>query len=126
VSTTTQPGSTLRVGLESDAWNGALLGKTIRGVRPTHDSGPVPEVVMLFTDGTTAKISVLDEVYFEACLINTLRKAQAVADVTVDTDFAGSHTIEIRSKTFPLVVLRAVNKGRPVEDFPFRLEWVSA
>ncbi len=125
MSTATQS-TTLRVGLEADAWNDELLGKTLRGVRPTHNSGPVPEVVMLFTDGSTAKISVLDEVYFEACLINTLRKAQAVADVTVDTNFAGSHTIEIRSRTFPLVVLRAVNKGRPPEDFPFRLEWVSA
>ena len=125
MSTATQS-TTLRVGLESDSWNDALLGKTIRGVRPTHDNGPVPEVVILFTDGTTAKISVLDEVYFEACLINTLRKAQAVADITVDTDSAGSHTIEIRSRTFPMLVLRAINKGRPPEDFPFRLEWVSA
>ncbi len=113
---------------DHDVWNDALLGKTFRGVRPTHSNGPVPEVVLLFTDGTQATISVLDEVYFEACLINTLRKAQPVAEVNISftpetTDRA--YTIEVRSRTFPLLVLRAVNKGRPAEDFPFRFAWAS-
>lgn len=124
----TQTLSAVRADLEVDDWSEALVGKTIRGVRPTHDNGPVPDVTLLFTDGTTAIISVLDEVYFEACLINTLRKTQPVVAVNISDDQLDErgYVVEIRSRTFPLLVLRAVNKGRPPEDFPFRLTWVSA
>jgi hypothetical protein len=102
-------------------WLPILQGKTIRGVRPTHDNGPVPDVNVLFTDDTALTISVKPGVYFEANLINTLRKAQPIVDVIMSTAGSGSYTVEIRSRTFPLLVLEATNKDNPVDEFPFVL-----
>lgn len=91
-------------------WLHELLGKTIRGVRPVHDGSPVPMVNLLFTDGSTYQISVASNVYFEACLINILRKAQRVEDVIITTQ--GNDTkVVVRAKTFPMLQLRVVNKG---------------
>jgi hypothetical protein len=102
-------------------WLAALEGKTIRGVRPTHDNGPVPDVNLLFTDDTAFTLSVKPGVYFEGCLINTLRKAQPIMNVLVVTDGFGSWSVEIRSRTFPLMQLLAVNKDNPTDEFPFEL-----
>ena len=103
-----------------NSWLSELQGKVLRGVRPTHENGAVPQVNLMFTDGTTLVVSVLEGVYFEACLINTLRKAQAIHDVSITT--RGRDTkIDIRSKTFPMIHLRAVNKELPAGEFPFVL-----
>lgn len=103
-----------------DSWQ-ILEGKVLRGVRPTHDNGPVPEVVLLFEDGTTFTARVLPGVYFEGCLINTLRKAQPITKVTVDTVEART-IVTLRCRTFPLIQLMAVNKELEVGVFPFRLD----
>lgn len=104
-------------------WLPLFEGKTIRGVRPTHDRGPVPDVNLLFTDDSAYTISVKPGVYFEGCLINTLRKAQPVTNVLVVSDvLAGAYTVELRSRTFPLLQLLAVNKEIPYEEFPFEIE----
>ena len=100
-------------------WLRQLHGKTIRGVRPTHDNGPVPDVHVLFTDDTALTISVGEGVYFEGCLINTLRKSQPVFAVRGDTDGVGNFTLEIRSRTFPLLVCRA--RTDDPDEFPFSL-----
>ena len=102
-------------------WQAMLAGKTIRGVRPTHDNGPVPDVNLLFTDDTSFTLSVKRGVYFEGCLINTLRKAQPVVSVLTVTDGFGNWSVEIRSRTFPLMQLLAVNKDNPADEFPFML-----
>ena len=102
-------------------WQSLLVGKTIRGVRPTHDNGPVPDVNLLFTDDTSFTLSVKPGVYFEGCLINTLRKAQPIVNVLTVTDGFGRYTVEIRSRTFPLLVFEAVNKDNPTNEFPFML-----
>ena len=102
-------------------WQSLLVGKTIRGVRPTHDNGPVPDVNLLFTDDTSFTLSVKPGVYFEGCLINTLRKAQPIVNVLTVTDGFGSWSVEIRSRTFPLIQLLAVNKDNPTNEFPFML-----
>lgn len=105
----------------SEQWNTAFVGKTIRGVRPTHDNGPVPDVNILFTDDTAVTISVKPGVYFEGCLINTLRKAQPTTGVIVTPLGFGSYCIEVRSRTFPLLQLLATVKEGDLEDFPFVL-----
>lgn len=104
---------------EAADWLRQLQGKTIRGVRPTHDNGPVPDVNVLFTDDTALTISVQPGVYFEGCLINTLRKAQPIVGVRGYTDGAGNFRLEIRSRTFPLLVLRA--RTDDPDEFPFLL-----
>jgi hypothetical protein len=81
----------------------------------------VPDVNLLFTDDTALTISVKPGVYFEGCLINTLRKAQPIVDVFMTTAGTGSYTVEVRSRTFPLLVLEAVNKDNPTDEFPFML-----
>ena len=104
-----------------NTWLSQLQGKTIKGVRPTHDGGPVPQVNLMFTDGTAFLLSVKPGVFFEGCLINTLRKAQPIHNVVIST--RGNDTkIDIRSKTFPLMHLRAVNKELGPGEFPFLLE----
>lgn len=101
-------------------WLSELQGKTLKGVRPIHDNGPVPDVRLMLTDGTTYIVSVPDGVYFEACLINTLRRAQPVHDVIVTTK--GNDTkIDVRSKTFPMLTLRATVKSGDKDLFPFSL-----
>lgn len=103
-------------------WGSALKGKTIRGIRPAHDNGPVPVVNMLFTDDSAVTISVVDGVYFEGCLINTLRKAQPIEDVVIRGDETfGHYEIAVRARTFPLLELRAVNKDNRADEFPFVL-----
>jgi hypothetical protein len=116
---TTQTLSPRQLDGVASSWQQQLQGKTIRGVRPTHDNGPVPDVNVLFTDDTALTISVRDGVYFEGCLINTLRKSQPVADVRADTDGIGNFTLEIRSRTFPLLLLRA--RTDEPDEFPFLL-----
>lgn len=109
-------------GLEADLVK-SLVGKTIRGVRPTHDRGPVPDVNVLFTDDTAITLSVKPGVYFEGCLINTLRKAQPITEVIVRADGGGDHSLEIRSRTFPLMLLLAVNKELALDECPFEFTW---
>lgn len=96
-----------------------LVGKTLRGVRPTHDNGPVPDVNLLFTDDTGLTIKVKGGVYFEACLINTLRKAQPVTDIILLNEGGGDWKLELRARTFPLIKLLAVNKTLPLDECPF-------
>jgi predicted CopG family antitoxin len=99
-------------------WLSEFQGKTIRGVRPTHEFGPVPQVNLMFTDGTAYLLSIKEGVYFEGCLINTLRRAQSVSDVVIK--FYGKDiSLEIRSKTFPMLELRAVAKELPAGELPF-------
>lgn len=105
-------------GIDTDLGD-LLVGKTLRGVRPSHDNGPVPDVNLLFTDGTAITLSVKPGVYFEACLINTLRKAQPVVDVILSHDGGGDHKLEVRARTFPLLTLLAVNKELALEECPF-------
>lgn len=103
-------------------WLALLQGKTIRGVRPTHDNGPVPDVNLLFTDDTALTISVKPGVYFEGCLINTLRRAQPIVEVVLVGDaVTGIYTLTIRSRTFRLLEMMAVNKDLPADEFPFML-----
>lgn len=100
-------------------WMAQLGGKTIKGVRPQHNNSPVPEVSVLFSDGTAYLITVKPGVYFEGCLINTLRRAQPIEKVVVLT--LGTDTIiEIRTKTFPLLQLVAQSRGE-AHDQPFVL-----
>lgn len=101
----------------------ALVGKTIRGVRPTHDNGPVPDVNVLFTDDTALTLSVKPGVYFEGCMINTLRKSQPITDVVVRADGGADHSLEIRSRTFPLLLLLGVNKELALDECPFEFTW---
>ena len=102
-------------------WLSLLQGKTIRGVRPTHDNGPVPDVNILFVDGTVATISVKDGVFFESCFVNTLRKSAPIVEAVFLSDGLGSHVVEVRARTFPLIRLGAVNKSIPSDEFPFIL-----
>jgi hypothetical protein len=99
-------------------WLSQMGGKTINAVRPTHPNGPVPQVRLGFTDGTEFIISPKRGVYFEGCLINTLRKAAPVTDVLIERDGTGT-MLSLGSRTFPLLVLMAVNKGLPSSEFPF-------
>lgn len=102
-------------------WLSLLQGKTIRGVRPTHDSGSVPQVRLLLTNGTAFLISVKEGVFFEGCLINTLRRAQPIHDVVI-TMTKNDTKIDVRSKTFPMLVLRAINREGVPGEFPFLIE----
>lgn len=100
-------------------WLNELVGKTIRGVRPVHhDNDPVPTVNLMLTDGSAYSIAVADGVFFEACLINILRRAQRIHDVIITTKHNDTK-VDVRSKSFPMLHLRVVNKGEA--EFPLTL-----
>lgn len=102
------------------AWIEELKGKTIKGVRPEHKSGPVPTVRLQFTDGTNYDLEVRRGVFFESCLINTLRRAQPIHRVVM-VQTGDDTMLELRTKTFPLLQLCAVNKELATGEFPFVL-----
>jgi hypothetical protein len=99
-------------------WTNTFEGKTIKSIRPRHRDGGAPTVDLSFTDGSAFEIAILDGVYFEGCLINTLRRAQPVLSVLVwRVDY--HWTITFESATFPLIMLEASNRQRNSTDFPF-------
>jgi hypothetical protein len=103
-------------------WRDLFAGKTLYGIRPQHESNTgVPAVDVTFTDASAFTIEVKDGVYFEGCLVNTLRKAQPVVDVLI-TEQDGDVMLEVQSKTFPLFVLMAQNKRLPVGEWPFTIK----
>lgn len=108
--------------IEPTDWLPTLYVKTLQAIRPSHDNGSVPDVNLLFTDGSAFLLSVKPGVYFEGCLINTLRKAQPIANVLAVTGGDGDWCVEIRSLTFPLIMLLARNKDLPHDEFPFELK----
>lgn len=103
-----------------EEWLAEFKDKTIRAVRSAH-VGPVPSVHVDFTDGSKYEVFVRAGVFFEGCMINTLRKAQPIHDVLVVTDGTDTY-LEVSAPTFPLFILLAVNKQIPEGDFPFWLE----
>lgn len=101
-------------------WLTELKGKTIKAVRPNHNED-VPSVRLLFKDDSEFELFVRTGVYFEGCLINTLRRAQPIVDIVMVAD--GDETyIEFAAETFPLLILLAVNKKLAPGNFPFWLE----
>ena len=105
---------------EQARWISEFQGKTLRRVHSKRDSGdPVPYVHVEFDDGSKYEVCIKRDLFFEGCLYNILRKAQPVERIQFIK--RGTRTIvEIRAHTFPLFVLRAVDKeGR--HEFPFTL-----
>lgn len=103
-------------------WLAELKGKTLRSIKTEHNrDDSVPSIVIEFTDDTSYTVTVKEGVYFEGCMINTLRKAQPITDLVFLKE--GPDTlVEFVADTFPLFILLAVNKKIPVGDFPFWLE----
>lgn len=108
--------------IDVSEWPALLVGKTVRAVRPAHDRGAVPDVHLMFTDNTAFVLSVKAGVFFEACMLNTLRKAQPIAAVQpIHVPGDSNHYLEIRSRTFPMMHLIAVNREIGPDEFPFEL-----
>lgn len=103
-----------------DDWLVEFKDKVVSALRSKHE-GPVPSVWIEFTDGSKYEVFVRAGVYFEGCMINTLRKAQPITDVLCVSDGADTY-LEVAASTFPLFLLLAVNKKIPEGDFPFWLE----
>jgi hypothetical protein len=106
--------------IEND-WLDELKGKTLLAIRAHHyDNTPVPTVGISFTDGSTYEVISKPGVFFEGCLINTLRKAQPIVDILVIID-RNDTMVEVAADTFPLFMLTAQNKHIPRGEFPFVL-----
>lgn len=101
-------------------WLSQFEGKHLQSIRPIRHDTPVPSIGVSFTDGTEYLVEIKQGVYFEACLINTLRRAQPVYDVIIERTNHDT-VVEVRAQTFPMFELRAVNRTLPVGNFPFRL-----
>lgn len=111
---------TIAVPTRESIWMNELGGKTIVGIRPVRETSPVPQVRMIFTDGSEYLVEPRAGVYFEGCLINTLRRAQPITEVVIERDEDETY-VELRAKTFPLLEMRAVNRTLPRAHFPFLL-----
>ena len=103
-----------------NAWIDKLKGKTLTYIRP-HFEDKTPRVVLHFNDETWYEVSTKPGVFFEGCLVNTLRKAQPIADVVCVRDNVDTY-MEVSAGSFPLFILLAQNKQRPADDFPFELK----
>lgn len=102
------------------SWLSEMEGKTITAVRPVRPVGPVPTVNLAFADGSEYTVEPKRGVYFEGCLINTLRRAQPVETVDIHRD--GRFTlITVEAGEFPLLMLSAENKSLDSKEFPFVL-----
>lgn len=101
-------------------WLSFLKGKTLLGLRPHRNQGPVPCVHIQFTDGSTYTVSPVQGVYFEGCLINTLRKARPVTDVMI-FQVSGETCIQVESESFTLFELYAQNKWCDSSIFPLEI-----
>lgn len=100
-------------------WITEFQGKTLRAIRTRHgENGTVPFVLVMFDDGSTYEVHVKDDTYFEAAMFNSLRRAQPVSKVHI---FTGGNrtTVEVKAETFPLFLLRAVDRRE--RGFPFEL-----
>jgi len=105
-----------------DEWLVEFKGKTIRHMRTLHkDNSVVPSVEIEFIEGDKYEVLVREGAFFEGCMLNTLRKAQPVVDVTWDREGADV-CIEVSAETFPLFILLATNKKAPLGTFPFWLQ----
>ena len=104
-------------------WRSQFVDKTVLSLRPKHDTtNGVPKVELVFTDSTMFTIGVVEGVFFEGCMINTLRRAQPVVDVAIVPDEHGAWMIEVSARSFPLFMLMAENKGIEHHAFPFTLD----
>lgn len=102
-------------------WESLLVGKVIHHIKTERESR-VPTVVVEFRDHTVFTIDVIDGAWFEGCLINTLRRAQAVTEVNV-TGEGNDHIVEVRASSFPLFVLIAsTDKLKFGHPFPLILK----
>jgi hypothetical protein len=101
-------------------WLRRFEHKNIQMIRPFRDDSPVPEVLLKLTDGAEFIIGVHEGAYFEACLINTLRKRQPIEAVFVSDNEHGDYYVEVRCATFPLFVLTGVH--RETRQFPFTIK----
>lgn len=108
---------------EKDEWWDELDGRVIQAVRTGYFSGPgtKPHIKMLMKDGNSYAIVVREDVYFEGCMLNTIRHAQDIDHITFQRKDK-HHTVEVWCKTFPLFILRARNGSScPGSQFPFQL-----
>lgn len=103
--------------IEQVNWTDELQGKTLQSIRTRHeDDGPRPYVAVYFTDGSAYHLNIKPDVYFEAAMFNSLRKAQPVEKVIFHQMGRSTH-VEVWARTFPLFLVRA--KGG--DSFPFML-----
>lgn len=110
-----------------DDVQGAILGKTLKAIRTGHDddANGVPHVMVHFTDGSVYRFDVKENVYFEAALFNGLRKAAPVAFLDRKVEiYAGITVLEVRAKTYPLFILRAVDR-KHLHLNPFRFTMIT-
>jgi hypothetical protein len=91
----------------------AIEGKTMRAIRTGHDddAGGRPHVTVHFDDGSIYRFDVKDNVFFEAAMFNGLRKAAPVVLIDKKVEiYSGITVLEVRAKTFPLFLLRVVDR----------------
>lgn len=103
-------------------WFPEFRGKTFKSVRPRSDNGVrVPIVDIHFESGEHFVLAVREGVYFESCMINTMRRAQPVTEVLIYRD-NGTWNVEIETLEFPMLFISAQVRDDNFEEFPFKLE----
>lgn len=109
---------------EEIEWLNAFRGKTLQYIRQARVPGStIPFVRIGFTDGSNYQVHPKDDVYFEACMLNSIRKARAVKhiDFIVPDQIGESWMVEVRTNTYPLFMLMG-RHSNDVSLFPFILK----
>jgi hypothetical protein len=100
-------------------WQAELKGKELIGLKTIHPAGPVPHVQVWLKGGGLYVIKPGENVYFQGCMINTLRKPQPIDLVQIAQEGRDFY-VEVWSETFPLFSLIGVQRG-DIAEFPFAL-----
>lgn len=108
--------------IQKDDWWDELDGRVIQRIKVGYfeGQGSRPHIRILMKDGKAYAIIIREGVFLEGCFNNLVRNTQDIDSIRFkrkDKD----HSVEVWAKTFPLFIMRAINRGIPGAQFPFQL-----